>query len=328
MQTKGPIALVLCGLTMLLLMAFSADLRRRLLALHWAIGPGHHRRACRRRGSSTCTSRFKDGFVNGYILDENFRLFAASRFANQPGFWFYFQILAAALLPWTGLLIGRLVDDVARVEARRAARRRRDDALGWTLAVVGFFTLSTFKLDHYVFPAAPALCLLCARAWSRRPHRSDGAAATAASRVGLYLIGPFLVAVGVGCGYFLIARLELPVGRGDGAVALTLAGALLAALANVRGARPPRMPWMVMIALIATYIGLILFVLPALEQRKVVPDMARWVATRAQPDDRIASFRLNRWTPAYGSTSGATPRFWRTPKKPTRSSRIRRRSTA
>src|SRR4029434_7417748 len=37
----------------------------------------------------------------------------------------------------------------------------------WSIAVVGFFTLSGFKLDHYVFPAAPALCLLCAAAWSR-----------------------------------------------------------------------------------------------------------------------------------------------------------------
>jgi 4-amino-4-deoxy-L-arabinose transferase-like glycosyltransferase len=64
------------------------------------------------------------------------------------------------------LLIGRLVDDV-----RAVVRGERLDGVetmlwGWTLAVVGFFTLSTFKLDHYVFPAAPALCLLCARAWS------------------------------------------------------------------------------------------------------------------------------------------------------------------
>jgi hypothetical protein len=49
----------------------------------------------------------------------------------------------------------------------------------------------------------------------------------------------------------------------------------------------------------ATYIGLILYVLPALEQRKVVPGMAAWVAERAEPGDRIASFRLNRWTPTY-----------------------------
>jgi 4-amino-4-deoxy-L-arabinose transferase-like glycosyltransferase len=296
-QTKGPIALVLCGVAMVVLMTLSPDLRRRLLALHWAIGLLVIA-AVSAPWFVYMYVRFKDGFVNGYILDENVRLFASSRFANQPGFWFYFRILAAALLPWTGLLIGRFVDD-----ARALLRRERLDGVemmlwGWTLAVVGFFTFSTFKLDHYVFPAAPALCLLCARAWS--DVRADQMALrNRGSRVGLYLIGPFLVAVGVGCGYFLIARLELPWGAVMVPVVLTIAGAGLAALANVRRALPPRVPWLVMIAMITTYGGLILFVLPALEQRKVVPEMARWVAQQAQPNDRVASFRLNRWTPTY-----------------------------
>jgi 4-amino-4-deoxy-L-arabinose transferase-like glycosyltransferase len=169
---------------------------------------------------------------------------------------------------------------------------------GWTLAVVGFFTLSTFKLDHYVFPAAPALCLLCARAWS--DVRADQwAERNRASRTGLYSIGPILVAVGLGCGYFLIERLELPWGAVMVPIAVTLAGAGLAVLANVRGALPPKVPWLVMIAMLVTYMGLILYVLPALEKQKIVPDVAQWVATRAQPTDRIASFRLNRWIPAY-----------------------------
>ena len=284
-QTKGPIALVLCGLTMLILIACSPDLRRRLLGLHWAIGLVIIV-AVASPWFIYMYLRFKQEFVNGYILDENVRLFAGSRFANQPGFWFYFRILAAALLPWTGLLIGRLVDDV-----RAVMRGERLDGVetmlwGWTLAVVGFFTLSTFKLDHYVFPAAPALCLLCARAWS--DVRADQwATRNSASRAGLYLIGPILVAVGLGCGYFLIARLELPWGAVMVPIALTLAGAALAALANVRRALPPKVPWLVMIALLVTYAGLILFVLPALEQRKVVPDVAQWV--RRGRSRRIAS---------------------------------------
>jgi hypothetical protein len=106
-QTKGPLALVLCGLTMLLLMALSGDLRRRLLALHWAVGLLVIA-AVSAPWFVYMYVRCKDDFVNGYILDENVRLFAGTRFGNQPGFGFYFQILAAALLPWTGLLTGRL----------------------------------------------------------------------------------------------------------------------------------------------------------------------------------------------------------------------------
>ena len=140
--------------------------------------------------------------------------------------------------------------------------------------------------------------MLCARAWTDvRLHH--GERSTAASRVGLYFIGPFLVAVGMGCGYFLIARLALPRAAILVAVALTAAGAVLTMLANVRGALPLRVPWVVTSALIVTYAGVVAFVMPALEQRKVVPDMAQWVAARARDGDRIATYRMNRWTPAY-----------------------------
>src|SRR5580765_2193322 len=221
-QTKGPIALVLCGLTMLLLMALSGDLRRRLLALHWAAGLVIIV-AVSAPWFVYMYVRFKDGFVNGYILDENVRLFAGTRFGNQPGYGFYFQILAAALLPWTGLLAGRLIDDVRALLEGEALDGVETMLWGWTLAIVGFFTLSTFKLDHYVFPAAPALCLLCARAWS--DVRADQTTPRhRAARIGLYLIGPLLLVAGVGCAYFLIARLALPRGAVIVPVALIALG--------------------------------------------------------------------------------------------------------
>ena len=295
--TKGPIALVLTGLTFLTAIAASAELRRRLLGLRWVVGLLIVL-ALSAPPFVYLYLRFGQAFVNGYVLDENLRLFASSRFRNQPGFWFYFRILAAGLLPWTGLLIGRFVDDV-----RALVRGERLDTVEtvlwiWALVIVGFFTLSTFKLDHYVFPAAPALCLLCARAWADvRAHQFDQRFRV--ERLGLYLIAPLLVAVGLGCGYFPIARLALPWGAVIVPITLTVAGAALAALANVRRALPPRVPWLVMVALIVTYVGLILFVLPGLEHRKVVPDLAQWVAARARTTDRIASFRLNRWAPAY-----------------------------
>jgi 4-amino-4-deoxy-L-arabinose transferase-like glycosyltransferase len=296
-QTKGPIALVLCGLTMLLLMAFSGDLRQRLLALHWAIGLVIIA-AVSAPWFVYMYVRFKDGFVNGYILDENFRLFAAARFGNQPGFGFYLQVLAVGLLPWTGMLVGRLIDDV-----RALIRGERLDAVEtmlwvWSLAIVGFFTLSTFKLDHYLFPAAPALFLLSARAWS--DVRADpGSARHIASRIGLYLVGPFLVAAGLGCAYFLFAGLNLPRAAIMVPLALIVAGGAATIGTLWRRAQPPRVPWLVTGALLATYVGLILFVLPALEGRKVVPDVAQWLAARATSADRIASFRLNRWNPVY-----------------------------
>src|SRR5439155_1136530 len=81
----------------------------------------------------------------------------------------------------------------------------------------------------------------------------------AGARVGLHLIGPLMVAIGLGCGYFLIARLDLPPAAAIVPITLTLTGALLTALANVRGALPPRIPWLVIMAMIVTYAGLIVY---------------------------------------------------------------------
>lgn len=297
--TKGPLAIVLCGIALIIAIAVSADLRRRLLGLHWIAGLAF---------VVLLSSpwfvymylRFGRQFVDGYVFDENLRLFAANRFANQPGVWFYFQILATGLLPWTGLLVGRLIDDV-----RAVARGERLDALeillwSWTAAVVGFFTASTFKLDHYIFPAAPALCLLCARGWADM-WRDAYASRNAATRAGGYLVGPLLVVMGAGVGYFLMARLALPRVAIVVPIAITACGVMLTAFANVRGRlglSPPRIPWFGVIALAITYAGLIGIVMPALEQRKVVPDVARWVAAHGE-GRRLASFRLNRWNPTF-----------------------------
>jgi 4-amino-4-deoxy-L-arabinose transferase-like glycosyltransferase len=303
--TKGPIALVLCGLAFVLLVAASANVRTRLLGLHWILGLTLIV-ALSAPWFLYMYLRFRQDFVDGYILDENLRLFAGSRFTNQPGFSFYFQILAAGLLPWTGLLAGRLIDDV-----RAVWRGERIDAVetmlwAWTAAIIGFFTLSTFKLDHYVFPASPALCLLCARAWSDlRAHQPAQPASAprghrhAATRVGLHSVGPLLLVVGLASGYLLITRLDLPPAAASVPAGVALAGAGMIARVSVRWARLPDVPSLAIVGMIALYIGVVAFVLPALEQRKIIPDLAQWVASRARADDRIASFQLNRWNPAY-----------------------------
>jgi 4-amino-4-deoxy-L-arabinose transferase-like glycosyltransferase len=301
-MVKGPVALVLCGLTFAVAVACSSDVRRRLMALHWIAGLALAL-ALASPWFVYMYWRFGDAFVNGYALDENLRLYAGSRFANQPNFYFYFQILATGLLPWTGLLIGRLYDDARAIVKGEGIDNVEVVLLSWIAAIVGFFTFSTFKLDHYVFPAAPALCLLCARAWfdvraARLAPRNNG------SRVGLHLIGPLVVALGLGCGYFLIARLELPRLAIVVPIALTLAGALLTALANLRGALPPRAPWLVLIALLVTYAGLVAFVMPALERNKVVDDLARSMVAQQAGTERIATYRMDRWNPAFRFYAG------------------------
>src|SRR5439155_21981035 len=103
------------------------------------------------------------------------------------------------------------------------------------------------------------------------------------------LVGPLLVVIGLGCGYFLIARLELPRTAVVVPIVITAAGVVLTTFINLRGragGTPPRHPWIALTALLVTYAGIVVFVLPSLEHRWVVPDVARWVAAHGGDCER------------------------------------------
>jgi 4-amino-4-deoxy-L-arabinose transferase-like glycosyltransferase len=294
---KGPLALVLCGLAMVLAIAMSADVRRRLLGLHW-IGGLAMALAVAAPWFIYMYLRFRGSFVAGYVLDENIKLFATDRFGDQPPFWFYFQILATGMLPWTGVVAGRLVDGVRAVVARRAVDNVEVLLWAWTIAVVGFFTGSRFKLDHYVFPAAPALCLLCARAWVDLRHSPDNADHRGA-RIGIHLVGPLLMLMGLAAAYFLLTQFDLPRGTLVVPAIVILCGVAVTLRLKARAGRPPDAPWIPIAAMTVIYTAIVLVVMPALERQKVVPDLARWVAAHAGPDSRVATYQLNRWNTAF-----------------------------
>jgi len=295
--TKGPLSFVLCGLAFGLAILVSADLRRRLLSLHLVAGvvlvllltaPWF----------VYMWLRFRDAFIAGYVLDENLKLFATNRFGTRLDPWFYVRVLAAGLLPWTGLVVGRLYDDVRSLIRKQPLDSMETLLWCWSLAIVGFFTASRFKLDHYVFPAAPALCLLCARSWADIRQRSLDRQ-SAGVRLGFHTVGPILVLAGSGGGYFMIARLDLPTAAIIVPAVMLIAGAVITARASLGNWPAPTVPWIALAACALMYVGIIVWVMPALEQRKVVPDVARWVSGHAPPDARVALYRLNRWSNTF-----------------------------
>ena len=294
--TKGPLSFALCGLAFGLGIAASPDLRRRLLALRFMSGLILVL-ALSLPWFIYMWLRFREAFIAAYLFDENVSLFASNRFGTRFDPLFYFRVLGAGLLPWTGLLVGTLWDDV------RAYRDRSLDATAillwcWSIAILAFFTASRFKLDHYVFPAAPALCLLCARAWADVRTRA-ATPRNAGALIGVQTIGPILVLAGTGGGYFMIARLDLPHAAIIAPIVMLVAGIVVTARVSFGHVRLPELPWVTLTAMIATYAAVITWVLPALDQRKVIPDIARWVANRAGPDVRVGTYRLNRWSNAF-----------------------------
>jgi hypothetical protein len=114
------------------------------------------------------------------------------------------------------------------------------------------------------------------------------------------LTGPLLVAMGLVAGYLMMARLALPWTAGVVPCALAVAGVLVTIRVVARkGRMAPRVPWIAIAAVTVAYAGILLWVMPALERQKVVPDLARWVAAEAKPEDRVAGYRLNRWSTAF-----------------------------
>jgi len=78
----------------------------------------------------------------------------------------------------------------------RAFRRPWEDARArlwllfglWAVVVVGFFTLSPFKLPHYGLPAFPAVALLAARVWDETIDGAPGAPSARALMVPLLVL--------------------------------------------------------------------------------------------------------------------------------------------
>src|SRR5262245_13324954 len=199
---KGPVALVLIGLFCLTAWAIGGEPRARVGWLRWKTGL-----AAAAVGASPwfiwMFAHFGDAFVQGYILAGNLYYF------TQPESWsqravdhaYYARSFAGGFFPWSVLALGRLYELI-----RRRVSAGPDERLLWiwVALVIGFFSLARFKLDTYIFPAAPAICLLASKAW----HDASEAKGRVGSGVRVVVLG--LGALFVVAGAFLATSLFGP----------------------------------------------------------------------------------------------------------------------
>ena len=170
---KGPVAVVLVGLTLLLFGWLQADLAglvRRLrplpgLLLTSALAAPWYLLALWREGRPFWDSFFGYHNLQRFTVVVNHHL--------QP-WWFFAPVLVVASLPCTPLLIQGLAEAIGPLGWRLqpAAPLPPDRSLGrfaacWLLAVLLFFTMAATKLPSYWLPATPAAGLLIALAAQR-----------------------------------------------------------------------------------------------------------------------------------------------------------------
>jgi 4-amino-4-deoxy-L-arabinose transferase-like glycosyltransferase len=293
-MTKGPVALVLVALFLASGFAASRETRSLLGGLHWKTGL-----------LAVCAAaspwflwmqwRFGDEFVAGYLLAGNVWYVTqpiefSARAINHT---FYMRAFAGAFFPWSTVVVGRGVDAIRLRSTGRLATGEKLLWL-WALVVTGFFSIARFKLDHYIFPAAPACCLIAAHAWREAARDDEGR--LVATRYSVLLIAAALIVGGSFGGVYLSKLgLALPPAAFVLPFAIFAGGVGLMFQAQRVGWRVPPGTGVLLAALLVSYATVVVVGFPVLEQVRPTAQVARQLA-RATPDSApVGLYRLERW---------------------------------
>jgi 4-amino-4-deoxy-L-arabinose transferase-like glycosyltransferase len=293
-MTKGPVALVLVGLLLGGAWFAGGEMRARVSALRWKSGL-----AAAALAASPwfvwMAARFGRAFIEGYVLAGNLWYFTQPEVFSQRAIshTFYIRAFAGAFFPWSAVVVGRGLDLLRR--GTTGLKLGVDEKLLWlwTIVVIGFFSLARFKLDHYIYPAAPACCLIAARAWRDARDEDRG---TIGTRAGVLVMAALLIVGGsFGCVYLFDLNLDLP----ETAIVLPLAlltgGIALMTACARRGWRVPRTALVPVLMLLVVYLVTVQVGYPVLEATHPTSVVGRTVRRLAAPGDVVGLYRLERW---------------------------------
>jgi 4-amino-4-deoxy-L-arabinose transferase-like glycosyltransferase len=201
---------------------------------------------------------------------------------------YYIPVVIGGFFPWTLHLPGALS---ALARGRIGGQSGRRLFLGWILPPFVAMSLAATKLPHYIVFIWPALALVvggaigAARAGVLTPRDRDWL------RGGVWFFGPVAGAIGLGLmiGPWFVA---VPGLRGWGAVGglVVLAMAVLAIREHLAD-RVQRSAVILIVGMAAFQVPLQAGVLPALEQVKISPALARAVNTRTGPDVPVSAYK-------------------------------------
>jgi 4-amino-4-deoxy-L-arabinose transferase-like glycosyltransferase len=234
---------------------------------------------------------FGDDFLNHYVLAGNIYYFTSppSYSSRNSGWLFYLRVFAGAFFPWSLLTIARGADAL-RLRRQKSRIPVEEQALWiWIAVVVGFFTAARFKLDYYIFPTAPAACMLAAYG-----------VLAAATRTSLmrwaFLVTGFVLAVAGAVGSVALFRINLGLGPPALFLPVALAAGGTTAVAFAWRHRPlPHSVAAVTATLLCAYASVAMFGFPVLERSRPTPPLGRWIARHAPLDVPVGVYRLSDW---------------------------------
>lgn len=294
-MTKGPVALVMVGLFCGAAWLAGGDVRAWVQRLRWKTGLLVVAMAAA-PWFIWMYVRFGDAFVQGYVLAGNLYYFTQpDAFSTRAiSHAFYARAFAGGVFPWSAIVAGRFLDRVLRRRVSPPMSTEERVLWLWALVVIGFFSAARFKLDHYIFPAAPAICLIAAKTWCDAALGDQNRAP--ATRFIVMALGAVLIVAGTFTSVYLFElNLELPESAIVLPVVFALGGvALLSAVASA-GWRVPARPLVPVVTLLAIYVVVVTVGLPTLEHTRPTALIAGTLRQRTAPDAPAGIYRLEHW---------------------------------
>ncbi|MBK1679898.1 glycosyltransferase family 39 protein [Rhodocyclus tenuis] len=155
MLSKGLVALVLCGATLVgySLLARDASPWRRLellrgiplfllLAVPWFVA----------------VSLANPEFFHFFFIHEHFERFLTKAHGRYQPPWYFLAVLLVGTLPWTLMMLQAWFG--AWFRERTGGFQPQRLLVVWALVILAFFSASSSKLPSYILPMAPALAML------------------------------------------------------------------------------------------------------------------------------------------------------------------------
>ena len=292
-MTKGPVALVLVVLLFVSAWCAGRHCRDVVRRLHWGSGlalvvlvslPWF----------VWMSVRFGDRFVRDYVMAGNVWYFTSpQRFSTRTSdITFYLRTFVGAFFPWSVIVVGGALDALSAGRKSKTSSQAAVWLWLWLALVAAFFTAARFKLDTYIFPAAPACAILAAVAW----HRAAYDRSQRWTRAAVVLVASILIAGGA---ISAVALFRIDLGLDSRAALLPAALALggIGLLVQIR-----RHQWSVpasamtpVFTLLAAYAVVVQLGFPLLESSRPTRPLGRWIACHTAAGIAVGIYGLDNW---------------------------------
>ncbi len=171
---KGPIAVFLAALIIVIFAAFRTDGRLVLRTL-WPIGIVLYLAVT--LPWFIAVQLANPEFFRIFVLRQNLARYATDLYHHHQPFFYYLPVVLLALAPWTVFVITAVIDAIRdwRFSARQppATEDLRIFLMVWVLVPILFFSPSQSKLPGYILPAIPAGTILLADFIRRREQAAE-----------------------------------------------------------------------------------------------------------------------------------------------------------